>query len=113
MCQKIKRLILEKLDVKMVDVPQDSKTSIAINISQEVSSADEMVINYTYTDMGCQLMILDIGAPVSVSRISWMTQYLAEFDLQIEDMKSVKCNQPLYLALERDILVLLLLNCLS
>ena len=39
-------------------------------------------------------MILEIGAPVSVSGIPWMTQYLAEFDLQIEDMKSVKCNQP-------------------
>ena len=23
-----------------------------------------------------------------------MTQYLAEFDLKIDDMKSVKCNQP-------------------
>ena len=53
-----------------------------------------MTINYTYTDMGRQLMILDIGAPVSISGIPWMTQYLAEFDLNIEDMKSVKCNQP-------------------
>ena len=94
MCEEIKRLILEKLDVKKVDVPQDSKSSTAINLCQEVSSSEEMVINYTYTDMGCQLMILDIGAPVSVSGIPWMTQYLAEFDLQIEDMKSVKCNQP-------------------
>ena len=24
-----------------------------------------------------------------------MTQYLAEFDLKIDDMKSVKCNQPI------------------
>ena len=94
MCEEIKRLILEKLDVKKVDVPQDSKSSTAINLCQEVSSSGEMVINYTYTEMGCQLMILDIGAPVSVSGIPWMTQYLAEFDLKIDDMKSVKCNQP-------------------
>ena len=39
-------------------------------------------------------MILDIGAPVSISGIPWMMQYLAEFHLHIEDMKSVKCNQP-------------------
>ena len=39
-------------------------------------------------------MILDIGAPVSILGIPWMMQYLAEFDLAIEDMKSVKCNQP-------------------
>ena len=39
-------------------------------------------------------MILNIGAPVNISRIPWMIQYLAEFDLQIGDMKSVKCNQP-------------------
>ena len=94
MCEEIKRLILEKLDVKKVDVPQDSKTSTAINLCQEVSSSEEMVINYTYTYMGCQLMILDIGAPVSVLGIPWMTQNLAEFNLKIEDLKSVKCNQP-------------------
>ena len=38
-------------------------------------------------------MILDIGAAVSISGIPWMMQYLEEFDLNIEDMKSVKCNQ--------------------
>ena len=82
---------MEQLDVKKVDALQDSKV---INFCQEVSSTEEMVINYTYTEMGRQLMILDLGAPVSVSGISWMTQYLAKFDLKVEDMKSVKCNQP-------------------
>ena len=53
-----------------------------------------MVINYTYTDLGRQMMILDIGAPVSVAGVPWMKQYLAEFDLEIENMKSVSCNQP-------------------
>lgn len=50
--------------------------------------------NYTYTDLGRQMMILDIGAPLSLMGVSWMTQYLEEFDLNIEDMKSVSCNQP-------------------
>ena len=52
MCEEIKKLILEKLDVKKVDVPQDSKSSTAINLCQEVSSSGEMVINYTYTEIG-------------------------------------------------------------
>ena len=40
------------------------------------------------------MMILDFGAPVSIADTSWMKQYLAEFDLEIGDMKSVSCNQP-------------------
>ena len=43
--------------------------------------------------MGRQMMILDLGAPVSIAGVSWMTQYLEEFDLKIKDMKSVSCNQ--------------------
>ena len=52
-----------------------------------------MVINYTYTDQGRKFMILDIRAPVSVAGIPWMKQYLEEFDLGIENMKSESCNQ--------------------
>ena len=52
------------------------------------------MINYTYKDLGRQIMILDMGAPVSIPGTSWMRQYLAEFGLEIEDMKSVSCNQP-------------------
>ena len=55
---------------------------------------EEMRINFTYTDSGKQLMILDIGAPVSLACISWMEQYLQEFGLTVEQMNSVKCNQP-------------------
>ena len=53
-----------------------------------------MVINYTYTDMGSQVMILDIRAPVSIVGVSWMKQYIEEFDLEIGDMKSVSYNKP-------------------
>ena len=52
------------------------------------------MINHMYTEMGRQLMILDIGAPVSIAGVLWMKQYLEEFDLEIEDMKNVSCNQP-------------------
>ena len=39
-------------------------------------------------------MILDIGAPVSIAGVSWMTHYLEEFNLTIDEMKSVRCQQP-------------------
>ena len=78
----------------MVDAPPAKvPDSTVVNLCEEVSVREEMTINYTYTDIGWQLMILDIGAPVSISGIPRMTQYLAEFDLKIEDMKSVNCNQ--------------------
>ena len=66
----------------------------AINLCENAAVAEDMVINYTYTDMGRQMMILDLGAPVSITGVSWMKQYLEEFNLKIEDMKSVSCNQP-------------------
>ena len=60
-----------------------------------------MLINYTYTDLGRQMMILDIGAPVSLAGVFWMTQYLKEFDLTIEEMKSVRCQQPFRFGLRK------------
>ena len=94
-CEEIKKLILEKLDVKMVDTTvKASDPPAAVNLCKEVSIGEEMVINYTYMDMGRQMMILDIGALVSIAGVSWMRQYLEEFDLEIEDMKSVSCHQP-------------------
>ena len=81
------------MDTSSPKVP-DFKSSTAVNLCQEVLVGEEMTINYRYTDTGKQLMILNIGAPGSISGILWMTQYLAEYDLNIEDMKSVKCNQP-------------------
>ena len=72
----------------MIETP--AVTEKAVNLCE----SPEMIINYTYKDMGHQLMILDIGAPLSIAGVSWMTQYLREFGLSIEEMKSTKCNQP-------------------
>ena len=58
----------------------------AVNLCKEVSIGEEIVINYTYMDMERQMMILDIGAPVSISGVSWMRKYLEEFNLKIENM---------------------------
>ena len=53
----------------------------AVNLCEEVEVGEELSINYTYTDMGRQVMILDIGAPVSITGVSWMKLYLKDFDL--------------------------------
>ena len=66
----------------------------AVNLCEEVTVGEELTINYTYTDMGIQMIISDIGAPVSIAGVSWMEQYLEEFDFKIEDMKTVRCHQP-------------------
>ena len=94
-CEEIKKLILERLDVKEGETKEKAYDSpAAVDLCKEVSVTEELVINYTYTDLGRQMMILDIGAPVSIAGVSWMKQYLEEFDLKIEDMKSVSCIQP-------------------
>ena len=79
---------MEKLDVKIIETP--TSTATAVNLCESL----EIIINYTYKDIGCQLMILDIGALVSIAGVSWMTQYLKEFGLSTEETKSTKCNQP-------------------
>ena len=54
----------------------------------------ELSINYAYKDSGRQLMILDCRALVSLAGISWMEQYLQEFDLTIDQMNSTANKQP-------------------
>ena len=66
--------------------------------------AKDMQINYTYTESGKQMMILDIGAPVCLAGISWMTEYLKEFGLTIEQLNSFKCSQPFIFGLSRSYL---------
>ena len=87
----IKKMIQEKLNIKIVDKVSDSATSV--NLCEKVEVGEEMMINYTCTDMERQMIILDIGALVSITGVPWMEQYLEEFDLRIEDMKAVRCHQ--------------------
>ena len=89
--QEIKDLLSKKIDVKLVgqDPPPTS-----VNLCKATEVSEDMVINYTYKDQGRQMMILDLGASVSVAGIWWMKQSLAEYDLEIENLKGVPCNQP-------------------
>ena len=63
--QEIKELLSKKLDVKLVG--QDPPANV--NLCDNMVVPEEMVINYTYTDQGRQIMILDLRAPVSVARV--------------------------------------------
>ena len=65
-----------------------------MQIDASAVMAKEMPINYTYTKSGKHLMILKIGNPVSLAGISWMSQYLQEFGLTIEQLNSIKCRKP-------------------
>ena len=85
-------MILEKLDVKIVDKVPDPPA--VVNLYEEVLIGEDLMINYTYKDFGRQMMILYIGAPVSIYGVPWMEQYLEEFGLRIDDKKPVKCHQP-------------------
>ena len=40
-----------------------------------------------YTTKGKQVMVLDLGAPVSLAGKEWMTQYLGEQGLEIKNLK--------------------------
>ncbi len=67
-------------------IGQDPPTSV--NLCEATEISEDMVINYTYKDQGRQMMILDLGAPVSVAGIPWMKQYLAGFG----DRKFKRCT---------------------
>ena len=86
--EEIKDLINKKLDVKIVNPDPPA----AINLCENMAVIEDMVINYTYTDIGRQIMILDLGASVSIAGVPWIKQYLEGFGLEIVNMKSVSCN---------------------
>ena len=49
-CEDIKKMILEKLDMKIVDKGPDPPA--AVNLCNKVTVGEDMVINYLYTEMG-------------------------------------------------------------
>ena len=88
--------MLEKLSSTKIHEVSTQDTAVkSVNLcGQDIAEEMELSINYTYKDSGRQLMILDCGAPVSLAGISWMEQYLQEFNLTIDQMSSTPCNQP-------------------
>ena len=62
---------MDKLYLKTVNkVSTEAATTATVNLGkQEVLIGEEMIINYSYTDQGQQMMILDIVAPVCLAGI--------------------------------------------
>ena len=87
---------LDKLSsTKVHKVSAQDTTLKTVNLcGQDLTEEMELSINYAYKDSGRQLMTLDCRAPVSLVGISWMEQYLQEFNLIIDQMSSTTCNQP-------------------
>ena len=59
----MKEILLTKVDIKMIETKPDAA---AVNLCEEANNikvVNDVVVNYTYTDLGRQMMILDIGAP--------------------------------------------------
>ena len=52
---------------------------------------EEILVNYT--EKGKQVMILDLGAPVSLAGNEWMNQYLKDHGLELKDLKGSKVYQ--------------------
>merc|ERR1712240_909339 len=51
---------------------------------------EEILVNFT--EKRKQVMILDLGAPVSVAGKEWMDQYLRDYELELKDMKMSECH---------------------
>ena len=64
---------------------------LTANFCEGYNMNEEILVNYT--GKGKQVMILDIGAPVSLAGREWMTQYLNEHGLEIKYMKRQECKQ--------------------
>ena len=62
-----------------------------VNLCEEYAMNEEFLVNIT--KKGKQIMILDLGALVSLAGKKWMTQYLREHGLEIKDLKTKDCYQ--------------------
>merc|ERR1712240_209976 len=58
---------------------------------EDITVNEEILVNYT--KKGKQVMILDLGAPVSLAGNEWMDQYLKDHGLELKDLKSSECYQ--------------------
>merc|ERR1712112_324293 len=78
---------------KCEDCEKMRKTAKELNVNwcEEFTVNEEILVNFT--EKGKQVMILDLGAPVSLAGNEWMNQYLKDHGLELKDLKSSKCYQ--------------------
>ena len=58
---------------------------IGVNMCEGFEMKEELLVHYA--GIGKRMMILDIGAPVSLVGKSWIEEYLKEQDVGMENMK--------------------------
>ena len=86
----MRKIFLEYL-AKMTETTVIGVATVVNLYEEAVNLSEEMLINYMA--LGRKMMILDIGALVSLAFVSWIIQYLKEFDLKVGEMKSLVFSQ--------------------
>ena len=81
------RIVLDEDCVKM----RKSAKELNVQLCDGYKLYAEILVNYT--EKGKQVMILDLGALVSLAGKEWMDQYLKDHELEIGDMKTSECHQ--------------------
>merc|ERR1712121_235876 len=70
---------------------RQSAKEMNVQLCDGFQLGEEILVNYT--TKGKQVMILDLGALVSVAGKEWMDQYLRDYELELKDMKMSECRQ--------------------
>ena len=79
---------------KCIDCEKIRKISEGLNVNYTDWSEDyNEVISVNFTERGKQVMILDLGAPVSVAGDAWIKQYLEAQEIELRDLKTHECHQ--------------------
>ena len=64
---------------------------VKVNWCQNITVDEEIVVHFTENRK--HIMILDLGAPVSVAGNEWMNKYLKDYNLGLENLEVYKCHQ--------------------
>merc|ERR1712240_172933 len=72
---------------KLVNLPKELK----INWCQNITLHNNKIENFTENRK--HIMILDLGAPVSVAGTEWMNRYLKDHNLKLDRLEIHKCHQ--------------------
>ena len=67
------------------------KISDELNVNWCEEFSEEILVNFT--EKGKQVMILDLGAPVSIAGEAWIKQYLEIHGIGLGDLKTHECHQ--------------------
>merc|ERR1712240_478950 len=70
---------------------RQSAKEINVQLCDGFELDEEILVNYT--EKGKQVMILDLGAPMSLAGKEWMEQNLRDHELKLNEMKMSECHQ--------------------